>query len=128
MSKIHIWIGVSAKSPEDFDKYFELDSSSATIDSPDYKVCQFCTDIEEKSYDDDFIAIYKTDDIVKLSIALDELPVDEEEYQKICRECEGLGYTEVNALFYYTDSELVIKDRAKKYNDLTYIGCFDSNL
>lgn len=42
MSIIHIWIGTTHKTEEEYLKYFELDySTEGDFDDPDYKLCLF---------------------------------------------------------------------------------------
>ena len=127
MSKVHIWVGSSSKSDKEFGKYFKLDDQNKDLDSPNYKICQFCLDLGLTTYDDDFIGVYKTEDIQKVSIFLEELSVSDTEYKKIDQLCLEKGFSKINAMFYYTDSELEIRDSEKKYNDLTYLGYFDTD-
>ena len=62
MSKVHVWIGINYD--EDFDRYFELDNRNhdMDIDDPEYSVCQFCKDINERWYDEDLIGVYIPDE------------------------------------------------------------------
>ncbi len=54
-NSVHLWLGVNFTEEEDYMKYFEIDySSDYEIDDPQYPVCQFCTDIGERWYDEDF--------------------------------------------------------------------------
>lgn len=131
MSKIHIWIGYTNKSEEDYLKYFELDySTEGDFDDPDYKVCDFCKDINEKWYNEDFIGIIP---LFKEEISVNELlkniPIAHKEIEKVILKCEDSGIEKGNAIFYLTDSEIIVpKPYKNSYNDLKYIGEFDSSL
>ncbi|PIT40773.1 hypothetical protein BHC54_02320 [Snodgrassella alvi] len=113
---------------EKYNKYFELDYSTEDLDDPDYKVCDFCKDISDNWYDEDFIAypepLKKEVDIGKL---IDKLISPELDCrQKIINRCHSLGITKANALFWYKASELTLKKPYKEnYNGLKYIGIFN---
>lgn len=130
MSKCHVWVGINNADDETFEKYFELDydAPDMDIDDPLYKVCQFCLDINEKWYDEDYIGVYKEDDMVGVRVLLEELPVSQETLLEIQDICIKKGLENVNAMFYYMDSEIDVADINKLYNQLTYIGKFDANL
>lgn len=131
MSKIHIWIGNTKKSEEEYYKYFELDySTEGDFDDPNYKVCQFCQDIGEKWYDEDFIGIIPLfEEPVEIRTLLDSISLKPESYQPVIDKCTELGITTANAVFYLTDAEIQIpKPYKKSYNDLVYIGLFDSSM
>ena len=57
---------------------------------------------------------------------LNKMAVDAKEFEKILEICSKKGITSANASFYYTDALTLINDVEKKYNDLFYIGLFDS--
>ncbi|KOS60269.1 immunity 22 family protein [Lysinibacillus agricola] len=130
MSKVHVWVGINNADDETFEKYFELDydDPDMDIDDPLYKVCQFCLDINEKWYDEDCIGVYKEDSTLDVRIALEELSVSQETLLEIQDICIKKGLEEVNAMFYYMDSEIDVVDKNKLYNGLSYIGEFDTNL
>ncbi|MGE8036674.1 immunity 22 family protein [Lysinibacillus sp. NPDC093692] len=130
MSKVHVWVGINNADDETFEKYFELDydDPDMDIDDPLYKVCQFCLDINEKWYDEDCIGVYKEDCMLDVRIALEELSVSEETLLEIQDICIKKGLEKVNAMFYYMDSKIDVIDKNKLYNELTYIGEFDTNL
>jgi hypothetical protein len=131
MSKIHIWIGTTKKSKEEYFKYFELDySTEGDFDDPDYKECGFCIDISEKWYDEDMIGIIPVSNENKPIVSLlEEIPLKKSEYDKVVNRCNLIGLNYGNAIFYYTDSELVInKPYKNNYNDLKYVGFYESIL
>jgi hypothetical protein len=122
MTKIHIWAGMTSQSTEDFQQYFEIN----TVDrDAGIGASQFDKDVNMNWYDDDLIGVYYSDSD-DLDMALDMLPVSVNALVVIRATCIGKGVNKVNALFYYEDAELEIKDRDKKYNGLTYIGVFDN--
>ena len=128
--KIHLWIGANKMPEEEYLKYFELDySTEGDFNSPDYKICQFCLDIEKKWYDQDFIGIiprsYNNNDLNNL---LSESSIDIDEWDNIKKICEQYGIKEANAMFWYADADLIIpKPYKNEYNGLKYIGVFDAD-
>jgi len=69
-NKIHLWIGTSNRTKEEYQQYFELDySAEGDFKTPNYKLCQFCKDIGKQWYDEDFIGIIPRFD--------DEISIDE---------------------------------------------------
>ena len=131
MSKIHIWIGITKKEEENYLQYFELDySTEGDFECPEYKPCQFCKDIGEKWYDEDFIGIIPVlEENVPIIELLEEIPIEENEIEKVLSICKEMGLSMANAIFYYTDAELIIQKPYKdNYNDLKYVGVFNSSL
>jgi hypothetical protein len=122
MSKIHVWLGMSSKSQEEFSRYFEINQADKEAG---VGASQFDKDIHIKWYDDDLIGVYysASDD---LDAALDELPTSSAAIQAIAARCAELDITQANAMFYYEDADLKIADPNKKYNELTYLGVFDN--
>ena len=130
-SKVHVWLGVNLDDEDTYNQYFELHYyPDIDIHSPNYKVCQFCKDIGELWYDEDWIGVYRTGklELVDISILLDELEVTLETLQEITKIALKKGFCEANAMFFYYDANTVIKDENKLYNKLTYLGMFDSAL
>ncbi|HEX8329354.1 MAG TPA: immunity 22 family protein [Hymenobacter sp.] len=124
MDTIHIWIGLSRKSAEEFYAYFAINpvDRDAGIGAS-----QFDKDVGTKWYDDDLIGTYYNENIRDLATAVEELPLASKTAgQLIMSKCQELGIDEANALFYYTDSDLSVADSAKKYNGLAYLGAFDN--
>lgn len=130
MSKVHVWVGINNSDDETFESYFELDydDPDMDIDDPLYKVCQFCLDINEKWYDEDCIGVYKEDSMVNVRVLLEELSVSQDTMEEIQNICIKKGLEDVNAMFYYMDPEIEVTDKNKLYNELHYIGKFDTNL
>lgn len=131
MASIHIWIGTTKKNQEEYDCYFDLDySTEGDFDDPEYRVCQFCIDINQKWYDEDMlgnIPLFCDNQPVENLISL--VPIYKEEVENILSICSSLGVKSGNAIFYYTDSELVIDEPCRdNYNGLSYIGRFKSSL
>lgn len=124
----YLWIGTNFMPIEKYNKYFELDYSTEDLDDPDYKVCDFCKDIGDNWYDEDFIGypepLKKEVDIGKLIDKLISPGLDCR--QAIIDKCHSLGITKANALFWYEASELTLKKPYKEnYNGLKYIGIFN---
>jgi len=120
MKKIHIWIGTTSKSEEEFEKYFDQDN----------EISEFALDIGIEEYDEDFIGIIpifsKTESIDTL---LKEIPLKQHLYDTVVNKCKELGIINGNAILYLTDSQVEVALPFKnKYNDLKYIGIFESSL
>lgn len=131
MKKIHIWIGITKMTNSKYKKYFELDySTEGDFDDPEYKVCGFCKDLKIKWYDEDMIGIIPIlkkegdiDTVIKLA------PINKKSIDEIKKLCAIQGIIKSNAILYYTDAELKVNKPYKdNYNDLKYIGCFNSSL
>jgi hypothetical protein len=132
MEKIHIWIGSSQKTEDEFNEYFELDySTEGDFDDPKFKICQFCKDIDQKWYDEDFIGIlpFYAKEISVAEILKNDIPINSGDLATAVEECNKLGIKMANAVFYLTDAEVVIKKPYKEnYNGLKYIGMYNSSL
>ena len=131
MKKIHIWIGNSQKTEGDFNKYFELDySTEGDFDDPEYKICGFCKDIDQKWYDEDLICILPIceKEILVMDI-LKDIPINTDEINNVIDECNKLGIKTANVIFYLTDADIIInKPYKENYNGLKYIGVYNSSL
>ncbi|MDR1460963.1 MAG: immunity 22 family protein [Campylobacteraceae bacterium] len=116
MKKIHIWMGFSQKTEEEYNEYFNQDNG----------VSLFYKDLNiDEEYDEDFIGIIPVfDEAVGVeNILKNEIPVDEEEVHKALEECSKLNIKTVNAVFYLTDANVVInKPYKENYNGLKYTG------
>ncbi|WP_193016256.1 immunity 22 family protein [Proteus sp. FME41] len=129
-NKVHLWIGSNFSSEEEYRHYFELDYSEEDgIDSPNYRVCGFCKDLGIVWYDEDFIGVIpRFDNNVTLDDVLVDAAVDESEISSIKAKCEALGIKNANAIFWYQDPELVIKESGNQtYNNLHYIGEYNGD-
>jgi hypothetical protein len=126
--KVHLWIGTTFKPDEEYQAYFELDLEN-DIGSPNYIVCQFCKDIGEDWYDEDFIGIIpRLDEEVDLDEILVEAAVEEKELKKVKKICADYGIEKANAIFWHADGNLVIpKPYKDEYNGLKYIGLFEGD-
>lgn len=122
MSKIHVWLGMSSKSREEFSRYFAINLADHDAG---IGASQFDKDIHINWYDDDLIGVYYSD-TPDLEAALDELPTSPASLAAICDKCRELGITEANAMFCYEDAELEIAEPDRKYNELIYLGVFDN--
>ncbi|MBI6527606.1 immunity 22 family protein [Proteus vulgaris] len=129
-NKVHLWIGSNFSSEEEYMHYFELDYSvEGGIDDPNYRVCGFCQDLDIVWYDEDFIGVIpRFDNNVTLDEILVDAAVDESEISLIKAKCEELGIKNANAIFWYQDPELVIKESDNQtYNNLYYIGEYNGD-
>lgn len=129
-NRVHLWIGSNFSSEEEYMHYFELDYSEEDgIDSPNYRVCGFCKDLGIVWYDEDFIGVIpRFDNNVTLDEILVDAAVDESEISFIKAKCEELGIKSANAIFWYQDPELVIKNSDNQtYNNLHYVGEYNGD-
>lgn len=121
IKKIHIWIGKTSKSEEDYESYFDQEE----------EVSQFATDIGlDSEYDEDFIGIIPLlpEEKYVSFVLKEETPIHPSEITSAENKCKELGIENANAVFYLTDSSVVVNESNRKYNDLYYIGVFDSSL
>ena len=119
MKKIHIWIGFFSKGENEYAQYFNQEEPP----------CQFCKDIDCEEYDEDFIGIIPLfEEKVGVEQLLDEVPIDENEIPKVIEKCKAMNISVGNAIFYMTDASIIIENTEKKYNELKYIGIYDSSL
>lgn len=102
-NRVYLWIGSNFSSEEEYMHYFELDYSAEDgIDSPNYRVCEFCKDLGIVWYDEDFIGVIpRFDNNVTLDEVLVDAAVDESEIPLIKAKCEALGINSANAIFWY---------------------------
>jgi hypothetical protein len=129
-NKVHLWIGTTRKSEEKYEAYFELDySTEGDFEDPKYKVCQFCKDIGEAWYDEDFIGIIpRQDKPIDLDELLVEAAIDVSQWKRVKRICADYGIKKANAMFWYANSELKLRKPYKEsYNGLKYIGVFEGD-
>lgn len=129
-NKVHLWVGTTFKPEEEYQKYFELDlSKDGDFDDPDYKVCQFCKDIGQVWYDQDFIGIIpRAEEEIDLDELFVEAAVDRDELPRVKEICKEKGIEKANAIFWYQDADLVVpKPYKEEYNGLKYIGMFEGD-
>ena len=130
---VYIWIGTTNKNEEEYYKYFEIDYKE-DIDSQSYKPCQFCKDIGEKWYDEDFIFLPEP---LEKEVSIEKLLEDSIvlDIGNVIKECHRLGIKKANAMFGYATPDgysdkscLHISTPYKNsYNDLKFIGKFLHN-
>ncbi|MBK5537985.1 immunity 22 family protein [Pseudomonas sp. TH05] len=126
-NQVHVWIGSNFAPEDQYMEYFQLDYSvEGDFDDPSYKLCGFCEDIGTQWYDEDFIGIIpRSDAEVSLDEILQEAAVDQDQLDAVKQRCAALGITQANAIFWYQDADLVLKQPIKdQYNGLKYIGLF----
>lgn len=60
---------------------------------------------------------------------MNDVVIDRDEINSAVKECTKLGIVTANAVFYLTDSDVIIKKPYKEnYNGLKYIGIYNSSL
>lgn len=133
ISKAHIWVGFTRKKRREFDIYFDqsaafLFGSTGKEKNPsEVELSQFSKDLKkEHSFNEDFLSIYYAGEE---PLEIGELLAEMEDISspEIVKEaCIATGITEANAFFFYTDTNLKVNEPDKKFNDLTYIGFFDT--
>ena len=126
--KSHLWIGTSLESDANYMEYFKLDYSSHQENGcPKHKKCRFCIDIGIDWYDEDYITIIpRFAQEVDLDTLLMTAPVRTEEKNNIKMHCANLGVKKANAIFCYSEPNLIISEPHKaSYNGLKYIGIYE---
>jgi hypothetical protein len=123
MDKIHVWIGYTSKTKEEFGEYFKINEEDK---NKGIGASQFDKDIGINWYDDDLIGVYKSDTADNLEQTIDEIPTSNETLEAIKNRCKELGVDKANAMFYYTDAEIIIEDNEKLFNGIQYLGLFDN--
>jgi hypothetical protein len=97
--KVHLWLGTTYNTEEEYQAYFELDLEN-DLDSPNYKNCQFCKDVGDDWYDEDFIGIIpRLDKEVGLDEILEDSMVSIKDFKKVKKVCSDYGIEKVNAIF-----------------------------
>ncbi|MCD7972855.1 MAG: immunity 22 family protein [Candidatus Azobacteroides sp.] len=119
MSKVHIWLGQYTGKEEQYENYFNQKVPPG----------QFCIDMGMDEYDEDFIGIIPLfEEMVSIPELLEEVPIEENELLNASKESEKLKIKEGNAVFYLTDFSVVVQNKEKTYNQLTYLGMYNTSL
>jgi hypothetical protein len=120
--KFSLWIGKTDKSRDEWWSYFkgsdESDPSSPILQS-----------LDTLGIDFDFWGSHLTAGMKPTPIpeVLKELPHSKDSEPLILEKCKSIGLEEANALFYYLGA-IFKGDESILYNDLHFIGVFDSYL
>ena len=120
IKKIHIWIGTTAKNEEEYNLYFDQEESPS----------QFAIDIGlNGDYDEDFIGIIPIFPEEKSvgAVLKEETPLHPSDFILAETKCEKLGIKSANAVFYLTDSSVVVDGSSSRHNDLFYLGIFNNS-
>ena len=75
MSRIHVWMGVTARTPEEFSQYFEINHADREAGRG---ASLFDQDVGTGWYDDDLIGVHRFAETISLEAAADELPTSPE--------------------------------------------------
>lgn len=118
MKKVHIWIGTTLLSEDDYYKYFDQDNGT----------CPFCLDIGVEEYDEDFMVIIPLfEKEIDIKEILTEVVIDDNEIESVINECKNKNISKANAVFYITDASVVINEPyLNNYNGLKYIGLYNT--
>ena len=134
-SSLHFWLGTSPLDAEAFSAYFDHDPAywSLEIDEIESAVadvtgCGLSIDLGKRFlYDEDLLQVMWRPTPVPVRELVDETVLTSEaSAEQIVRECEARGIVTANAGFVYADPTEVVRDPAKTYNGLAYIGLFES--
>lgn len=127
---VYIWIGTTYKSETEYYEYYKLDYTYE-LDDQDYRVCEFCKDVGEKWYDEDFIFLQTPleKEVNIIDLLEDTIVLDKEH---VIQKCNELGIKKANAIFgyatpddHYKEGCLYLSHPYKdSYNGLKYIGRF----
>jgi hypothetical protein len=122
VKKIHLWIGTTELSEKDYYRYFDQDEETSL----------FAKEIGlDGEYDEDFIGILPLFErqLPVIEILQNEVPLDHGSITQAMKTCNQLGINTANAVFYVTDSALIVEEPYKSdYNGLSYLGMFKSAL
>lgn len=120
MKKIHLWIGTTTKTEREYEEYFGQNND----------VSPFGKDIGIEEYDEDFIGIIPPfEQEIALSDILNEAPIDSSDIKSVLEECKRLNIEKANVVLYLTDASVeILKPYKDNYNELKYIGLFNSSL
>lgn len=119
--KIHLWVGTTSLSDEQFMNYFEEDDEG--------NIEGFAKDLGVDFIDLDFLLVPEVfPEVVPINELFLDSPLSSSQTQVVIQKCIELGINEGNALFWYSDMQdnsIPNIDKSKKYNNLNYIGSFE---
>ena len=130
-SSMHVWIGTTTQSLEEFNRYFShaddyWDQEDRDALSPSATGCGFCIDLDSQYlYDGDLIYYQYFPNAVAVQKLVSELPLNTQAAEEnILGACEKRGIVSANAVMSYADPEQLVRDPDKPYNGLIYLGLF----
>jgi hypothetical protein len=130
-SSTHVWIGTTAQSQDEFNRYFShaegyWDEEDRDALSPSATGCGFCIDLDTQYlYDGDLIYYQHFPSAVSVRKLVKELPLSTHAAaENILMACEKRGIVSANAVMSYADPEQLVRDPDKLYNGLVYLGLF----
>ena len=117
---LSLWMGKTDKSYDDFCAYFEgMEASDPS--------CPALRSLGATFIDVDFFVFYVTPGMKPVTVTelLKEVGCSKDSEKLILEKCKAIGLDEGNALFYYPGA-IFKGDESALYNDLHFIGVFDS--
>ena len=130
-SSVHVWIGLTAQTEDEFCTYFSYseeywDHIEDDNLTPAATGCPFCIDLnKEYLYDEDLLFYAYHPSAIEVEQLVQELPLSTQEAeQNILQACLERNISHANAVFYYADPEEKIDDNNRLYNGLVYLGLF----
>jgi hypothetical protein len=128
---VHVWVGVTEQTANEFGKYFAYSESYWDIfEDDDLNIestgCAFCVDLNTcYLYDEDLLFYHHAGQTLPIAELIKELPLSTEMAElNILDECSKRGLIQANAVFYYADPTQEIHEQNKLYNGLIYLGLF----
>ncbi|CAN7511122.1 immunity 22 family protein [Polaromonas sp. LjRoot131] len=130
-SSTHVWIGTTAQSLEEFNRYFShaddyWDEEDRDALSPSATGCGFCIDLDTQYlYDGDLMYHQYFASAVSVQTLVKEVPLSTRAAaESILEACEKRGIVSANAAMSYADPTQLVRDPDKLYNGLVYLGLF----
>lgn len=119
--KISVWLGTTAKSIEEFNKYYDgLEDYNSN--------CPIHRDFNTSFIDTDFFVTYGTANLALLPIheLCEEIGCKSNKtIRNIISACIHAGIHSGNVLSYYRHATFIEEHPAMLYNDMRFIGTFD---
>lgn len=112
MSKIHVWLGETLCTPDEFSQYFEINLADR--------------DVGIHWYDNGLIGGYRFGQAISPEVAADELLTSQDTIAAVLCRCSELGITQANALFYHQDADPHVSDTFRLCNGLPYLSVFEN--
>jgi len=134
-SSLHFWIGTTSLSDADFGAYFDAADEYWSHEVEDIEAadtdltgCGLCVDLGMRFlYDEDLLLVIRLETPVPVRELAEMSTIESDaSLQAIVAVCAERGIQSANAMFVYADPAEPVRDTAKLYNGLPYIGLFPS--